>query len=201
MKAKALFELHENENVLQRLEGFRYQPDLIDTGYESVLLTKVRELPFREFEFHGHLGKRRIVSFGWRYDYSGRGRLQPAEEIPEFLLGLRSLAGSFAKLEPASLQQVLVTEYRRGAGIGWHRDKLVFGQVIGVSLLAPCVLRFRRKRSDEQKSRPTWERVNVFAQSRSAYLLNGPSRLEWEHSIAGVGEPRYSITFRSLRDA
>src|ERR1043166_7387395 len=114
MKAKALFELHENENVLQRLEGFRYQPDLIDTGYESVLLTKVRELPFREFEFHGYLGRRRIVSFGWRYDYSGRGRLQPAEDIPEFLLGLRSLAGSFAKLEPAPLQQVLVTEYRRG---------------------------------------------------------------------------------------
>ncbi len=201
MKAKALFETRENENALQKLEGFRYQPALIDTVYESVLLAQIRALPFREFEFHGYLGKRRIVSFGWRYDYSGRGGLQSAEEIPEFLLGLRSLAASFAKLEPASLQQTLVTEYRRGAGIGWHRDKPVFGQVIGVSLLAPCVLRFRRKRSDAQKMRPTWERVNVMAQSRSAYLLSGPSRWEWEHSIAGVDELRYSITFRSLREA
>jgi len=152
MKANALFETQENENALHRLEGFCYQPDLIDTESESELLTQIRELPFREFEFHGYLGKRRIVSFGWRYDYSGRGGLQPAEEVPEFLLGLRSLAASFAKLEPASLQQTLVTEYRRGAGIGWHRDKPVFGQVIGISLLAPCVLRFRRKRSETQKT-------------------------------------------------
>jgi alkylated DNA repair dioxygenase AlkB len=201
MKAKALFETRENENALQLLEGFRYQPDLIDTVYESVLLAKIRDLPFREFEFHGYLGKRRIVSFGWRYDYTGRGGLQPAEEIPEFLLSLRSLAASFANIEAASLQQALVTEYRRGAGIGWHRDKPVFSQTIGVSLLAPCVIRFRRKRSDERESRPTWERVNVFAEPRSAYLLSGPTRSEWEHSIAGVDELRYSITFRSLRVA
>jgi alkylated DNA repair dioxygenase AlkB len=199
MKAKSLFEVHENENALHRLEGFRYRPDLIDSAYESVLLARIRELAFREFEFHGYLGKRRIVSFGWRYDYSGRGGLQPADQIPEFLLELRALAASFAHLEPQSLQQTLVTEYRPGAGIGWHRDKPVFGQVVGVSLVAPCVIRFRRK-SEPRESRPAWERVNVLAQPRSAYLLNGPSRLEWEHSIAGVDELRYSITFRSLRE-
>jgi alkylated DNA repair dioxygenase AlkB len=173
---------------------------LIDEAYESVLIARIRELPFREFEFHGYLGKRRIVSFGWRYDYTGRGGLQQAEAIPKFLLELRSIAASFAKLQPASLQQVLVTEYRSGAGIGWHRDKPVFGQVIGVSLLTPCVIRFRRKRGGDQKVRATWERVNVFAQPRSAYLLSGAARLEWEHSIAGVDELRYSVTFRSLRE-
>jgi alkylated DNA repair dioxygenase AlkB len=200
MKAEALFETHENESALHKLEGFRYQPDLIDAVCEAALLAQLRELPFREFEFHGYLGKRRIVSFGWRYDYTGRGGLQPAEEIPEYLLRLRDVAASFANLEAASLQQTLVTEYRRGAGIGWHRDKPVFGQIIGISLLAPCVLRFRRKSSAAQKARARWDRVNVFAPSRSAYLLNGPSRLEWEHSIAGVDELRYSITFRSLRE-
>ena len=200
MKVKALFENQENENALRRLEGLRYQPDLIDSAYESLLLAHIRELPFHEFEFHGYLGKRRIVSFGWRYDYTGHGGLQEAEEIPEFLLDVRALAASFAKLDPASLQQALVTEYRPGAGIGWHRDKPVFGQVIGISLLAPCVIRFRRKRSEAQKARPAWDRVNVLAQSRSAYLLSGPSRLAWEHSIAGVDELRYSITFRSLRE-
>src|SRR5437763_13454108 len=98
MKAKALFESSENENALHKLGGFRYQPNLIDIACESALLTQIRELPFREFEFHGYLGKRRIVSFGWRYDYTGRGGLQPADEIPEFLFGLRSLAAAFAKL-------------------------------------------------------------------------------------------------------
>jgi len=36
---------------------------------------------------------------------------------------------------------VLINEYRPGAGIGWHRDKAQFDEVVGVSLLAPCCQR------------------------------------------------------------
>ncbi len=173
-------------------EGFRYQPALIEPSVEEVLLMRVRQLPFQEFDFHGYKGKRRVVSFGWKYEFSGGGQLRKADEIPEFLLDLRSRAASFAKLEPAAFQHVLVTEYRSGAGIGWHRDKSVFGEVVGISLLAPCVLRFRRKVNEK------WERVNVLAESRSAYHLTGPARAEWEHSILRVDELRYSITFRTM---
>lgn len=204
MKTKTLFECTGNEDAPYTLEGLRYQSGFIESVYESVLLGHIRELPFREFEFHGYLGKRRIVSFGWRYDYTGHTRLQPADEIPEFLLGLRGLAASFAKLEPASLQQVLVTEYRPGAGIGWHRDKPVFDRVVGISLLAPCIIRFRRKKMREEREprkRAAWDRVNLLAERCSAYLLTGSARSVWEHSIAGVDELRYSVTFRSLRDA
>ena len=129
----------------QRLEGFQYQAELIERAEEVALVARVRELPFREFEFHGYKGKRRVVSFGWKYEFSGGGELRKAEEIPEFLFSLRARAASFARLEPDAFQHVLVTEYGPGAGIGWHRDKAVFGQVVGVSLLAACVLRFRRK--------------------------------------------------------
>jgi alkylated DNA repair dioxygenase AlkB len=90
------------------------------------------------------------------------------------------------------LQHVLVTEYSPGAAIGWHRDKAVFGDVIGISLLSPCVFRLRRKVGT------TWERVSLTAEPRSAYLLRGPSRTEWEHSIPAVEALRYSITFRNL---
>lgn len=174
------------------LEGFRYRPDLIDRPGEDALIAHVRELPFREFEFHGYLGKRRVVSFGWQYDFSGGGALRKADDIPEFLLPLRERAARFAELEPEGLQHVLVTEYAPGAGIGWHRDKAVFGQVVGISLLAPCVLRFRRKVNDK------WARVNVPAEPRSAYLLSGPARFEWQHSILRVDALRYSITFRNV---
>ena len=34
----------------------------------------------------------------------------------------------------------------------------------------------------------------------SAYLLSGPARSEWEHSIPPVDATRYSITFRNLRE-
>ena len=174
-------------------EGFRYRPELIGPADESALLARVRALPFREFEFHGYTGKRRVVSFGWHYDFSAR-HLRKAEDIPEYLLALREAAAAFAGLGPGEFPHVLVTEYGPGAGIGWHRDKGVFGRVVGVSLLAPCMLRFRRAAGPRK-----WERANVEAAPRSAYLLSGPARGEWEHSIPPVDAPRYSITFRTLR--
>ena len=174
--------------------GLRYQPALISSGDEAALVAHVRELPFREFEFHGYLGKRRVVSFGWKYDF-GSQRLQKAEKIPDYLVSLRALAALFANLEPEAFEQVLVTEYADGAGIGWHRDKAVFGQVVGISLLAPCTLRFRRKVRGE------WERANLLTEPRSAYHLSGPARSEWEHSISRVDTLRYSITFRSMAPA
>ena len=180
-----------NEPNLNELEGFSYRPALLDQAEEEALLTHVRNLPFREFEFHGYTGKRRVVSFGWKYDFSGQ-KLREADELPEFLWSLRARAASFAKLEPEAFEQALVTEYKSGAGIGWHRDKGVFGEVVGVSLLAPCILRFRRK--VDQK----WNRINVLAEARSAYHLTGPSRTEWQHSILRVDALRYSITFRTM---
>jgi len=174
--------------------GFRYRPELISAADESVLVARVGELPFREFEFHGYTGKRRVVSFGWHYDFSGR-QLMKADDIPDFLLALRRVAAAFAGLEAEALRHVLVTEYGPGAGIGWHRDKSVFGETVGVSLLSPCVLRLRR-RVGERK----WERVNLTAEPRSAYLLSGPARAEWEHSIPAVDALRYSVTFRNLRE-
>ncbi|HKP47586.1 MAG TPA: alpha-ketoglutarate-dependent dioxygenase AlkB [Pyrinomonadaceae bacterium] len=198
-----------NVELAQTLEGFRYRNSLIDTSEERGLIERIREFPFREFDFHGYKGKRRVVSFGWRYDFSGQ-RLQKADDIPEFLLPLRATAAAFAGLEPAAMQHVLVTEYSPGAGIGWHRDKAVFGQVVGVSLLTSCILRFRREENDGRmtkasgssasKSKRNWQRVNVLAEPRSAYHLTGPARLEWQHSILRVESLRYSITFRNMRE-
>ena len=90
---------------------------------------------------------------------------------------------------------MLVTEYGPGAGIGWHRDKAVFGEVVGSSLLSPCIFRLRRAVSKKK-----WERVNLVAEPRSAYLLSGAVRSAWEHSIPRMDALRYSITFRNLRE-
>lgn len=185
------FEGDKRETRRNFPEGFQYHPALIDPSREEALVACIRELPFREFEFHGYLGKRRIVSFGWHYDFSGQ-KLRKADDIPEFLLAIRTLAAPLANLEPSEFQHVLVTEYSPGAGIGWHRDKAVFGHVVGISLLAPCVLRFRRKAGEK------FERANVPIEPRSAYVLTGPARSVWQHSISRVDELRYSITFRNV---
>lgn len=181
------------ETTAKDLEGFRYRSSFIDEADEIALISHVRELPFREFDFHGFKGKRRVVSFGYHYDFSGQ-QLRKTEDVPDFLLPLRARAADFANLAPESLSHALVTEYALGAGIGWHRDRSVFGEVIGISLVSTCVLRFRRK--SEEK----WERVKVPAAPRSAYHLSGPARLVWQHSISPMETLRYSITFRSMRE-
>lgn len=172
-------------------DGFKYQTDIISAEFERMLLASIQALPFKQFEFHGFVGHRRTVSFGWSYDFAHE-KLQPAEPIPKFLLKLRETAAAFAGLRPEELQQVLVTEYGVGAAIGWHRDKGVFGQVVGISLLSPCRFRLRRKVGAK------WERVTIDAAPRSAYLLTGPARSEWEHSIPEVDAVRYSVTYRNL---
>jgi alkylated DNA repair dioxygenase AlkB len=175
-------------------DGFAYATDVVSRETERDVVARVRALPFREFEFHGYTGKRRVVSFGWRYDFEARV-LHRVDDMPPFLAALRETAAGAANLAPEALQHVLVTEYAPGAGIGWHRDKDVFGEVVGISLLAPCTFRLRRA------SGTGWERASIVAEPRSAYVLRGPARTEWEHSIPPVDALRYSLTYRNLRDA
>ena len=175
-------------------DGFRYSADVIDVGTEASVLEQVRALPFRDFEFQGYTAKRRIISFGWQYHFEAR-RLRKADDMPPFLLDLREHAARFAGMTPSQLQHVLVMEYGPGAAIGWHRDKSVFGQIVGISLLSPCTFRLRRA-----SAAGGWERVSLTAEPRSAYLLSGAARDEWEHSIPGVEQLRYSVTFRNLRE-
>jgi alkylated DNA repair dioxygenase AlkB len=173
-------------------EGFKYEADLVSAEEERSLVAVFADLPFRDFEFQGYVGKRRVVSFGWQYDFNTR-ELRRTEDMPAFLLPLRDKAAAFAGLAGAALQHVLITEYGPGAAIGWHKDKAVFGEVVGISLLSPCNFRFRRKAGTK------WERASLIAEPRSAYLLRGASRTDWEHSIPAVERLRYSITFRNLR--
>jgi alkylated DNA repair dioxygenase AlkB len=173
-------------------EGFEYRADFLSAAEERELVNAFAALSFEEFKFHGFLGKRRVVSFGWQYDFN-EGGLRSTEEIPTFLLPIRDRAAGFAGRAPPDLQQALLTEYQPGAAIGWHKDKSVFGEVVGVSLVSPCVFRFRRKTGDG------WQRASLTAEPRSVYLLTGSSRTEWEHSIPAVDCLRYSITFRTLQ--
>lgn len=173
-------------------EGLTYAPDLISPAEEADLVVRLETLPFKPFEFQGFVGKRETVSFGWSYRFDGSG-LAEAEPIPDWLLPIRSKAADFARLEPDTLEHALLIRYGESAGLGWHRDRPVFGDVIGISLLSPAPLRFRRRQGDK------WQRFTLKAEPRSVYLLRGPARSEWEHSLAPVDALRYSITFRTMK--
>lgn len=96
----------------------------------------------------GYTGKRRVVSFGWHYDFSGR-HLRKADDIPDFLLALRPVA-ALARMKPEQLQHVLATGYGPGAGI--RRDG---------RRLAPLAVRAAPAAEGGEKK---WERVNVEAE-------------------------------------
>jgi alkylated DNA repair dioxygenase AlkB len=172
-------------------EGFRYHPDVLSVEEEKALARELASLPFKPFDFHGYLANRQVVSFGSRYDYDRRAVVE-APPFPPFLLALRSKVAVLFDRPEDAFRQVLINEYRPGAGIGWHRDKAQFDEVVGVSLLAPCSLRFRRKAG------ASWERAALTVEPRSAYLLSGQARTLWEHSIPALDQLRYSITLRTL---
>lgn len=144
--------------------------------------------PFRFGPWTGH---RRTRSFGWHYDFA-RGGLGEAEPMPGWLVEVRSAMADAFGLGEEAFVQVLVIRYDPGAGIGWHRDRPAFGQVMGLSLGAPATLRLRRRVDGG------FERAALPLVPGEAYVLDGAARREWEHSIVPMAETRWSITFRTL---
>ena len=172
-------------------QGLRYRPDFLTEAEEQALAAALGQLPLKPFEFHGYLGNRRVLSFGLRYDYSRRG-VELAAPPPPIFDTLRPRIAEFAGRNPEEFRQIGINEYRPGAGIGWHKDKPEFGDVVGISLLSPVRMRFRKR------SGKGWMRASHLLEARSIYILTGEARQQWEHSIAPVSSLRYSLTFRTL---
>jgi alkylated DNA repair protein (DNA oxidative demethylase) len=173
--------------------GLAYREELISEAEERALTDQLDAVDLAPFRFHGWLGNRKTKSFGWRYDFDDSSFTR-TEPIPEWLAPLRDQAAVFAKLRPTNFAHVLLARYDPGAGIGWHRDRDVFDQVVGVSLGSSATLRFR------QRTPTAFRRASLELAPRSAYLLSGESRWEWEHRITPGDRLRFSITFRAFSD-
>jgi alkylated DNA repair dioxygenase AlkB len=176
-----------------RIAGLDYREEVITDADEAALIGHLDAIDLSPFRFHGWLGNRKTKSFGWRYDFDDAS-FAPTEAIPDWLTSLRETAARFAGLQPNDFAHVLLARYDPGAGIGWHRDRDVFENVVGISLGTDATLRFRRRKSGG------FDRANLDVQPRSAYLLSGEARWEWEHRIVPGEQRRFSITFRTLSD-
>src|SRR4051794_25911467 len=174
-------------------DGLIYRDDFLSADEEERLLRVIGGLDFDEFVMRGQAARRTVRSFGWRYRFDERVLL-PGDPLPRSLAFVRQRAEQLAGVAPGAFEQALVTRYPPGATIGWHRDAPPFGPTItGVSLAAPCRMRFQRVLDEvryvhEQVLRP-----------RSAYVLAGTARSAWEHSIPATEHLRYSITFRTIK--
>jgi alkylated DNA repair dioxygenase AlkB len=186
MRQQSLFAVREIP------EGLMFKSDFLTIQEERDLFALLQTLPFYEFNLHGVAAKRRVLHFGLRYALESR-MLSTAPEIPSQFEPIRRRAAAFAGIAPDEFSQILVNEYRPGAGIGWHHDSPAFGIVAGISLGATCTMRFQEG-SGEQRRTSARE-----LPSRSIYLLTGEARNLWQHRNAPICELRYSITLRTLR--
>ena len=181
-------------------DGFAYDAAFMSVDEEAALLHHIQALPFTHVEMRGGVARRRTAHFGWKYGYYSR-RTAPGEPLPSFLLPCRARAAQWTGRDPEAFVEALVTEYPPGAPIGWHRDAPMFGDIIGISLGASCRMKFRPYVSPQdlvsgRAPRRTTHEMDLAP--RSAYLLTGVVRRDFEHSIPPVAALRYSITFRTL---
>ena len=176
-----------------QIAGLDYREDFIDRDEERALVEQVQAMELAPFRFHGWTGNRKTQSYGWRYDFDDAS-FRPTEPIPKWLQPLRDKAAALAEVDRADIAHALIARYDPGAGIGWHKDRTVFERVVGVSLSSSATLRFR------QRTGSGFTRFSLPVEPRSAYLLWGEARHDWEHSIVPGDELRFSITFRTLSD-
>ncbi len=176
-----------------RLAGLEYREGFITRDEEAALLVRLQAMDLAPFRFQGWTGNRKTQSYGWRYDFDDAS-FRPTEPIPQWLDFLRDKAAVLAGVKSDEIVHALVARYDSGAGIGWHKDRSVFERVVGVSLGSSATLRFR------QRTASGFRRFSLPVEPRSAYLLSGEARHDWEHRIVPGDELRFSITLRTLSD-
>src|SRR5215831_16147214 len=179
-------------------EGFRYTDEFITRDEEQALKVHIAGVEFSAFEMRGVVACRGVAFFGSAYD----ARSTPTTDMPGFLLPLRARLAEWVGVDADDFAMALINEYTRGAPIGWHRDAPQYGIVTGVSLLTPCRMKLRPYISPsahikDSPPRKTTHEVELLP--RSAYVMSGAARRDYEHSIPAVAALRYSITFRTLR--
>ncbi|HEX5766028.1 MAG TPA: alpha-ketoglutarate-dependent dioxygenase AlkB [Woeseiaceae bacterium] len=175
-------------------DGLWYRPDFITPEEEAGLLGAIAALPLQEAHYKEWTAKRRIVSYGGRYDFS-RNKLLEAEPVPQFLHPLRERVAQWCEISPTRFSHAMIAEYRPGTQLGWHRDVPNFDCIAGVSLSGPARMRFRPYPPQKGKGRAT---LALDLQPRSVYMLRGTARWDWQHAISPTKSLRYSITFRTL---
>jgi alkylated DNA repair dioxygenase AlkB len=177
-------------------QGLLYRPEFVTRDEEATLIEAIAPLPLREAKFREYFAKRRVVHFhadtdAPRYDDGGIDSFSSGP-LPPFVAALRDKVAGWIGVAPADFVHALVSEYRPGTPIGWHRDKPAYGVVVGLSLAGWGRMRFRP--CEAKDARHT---VALDLAPRSVYVMRDAIRWQWQHSMLPTKALRYSITLRT----
>jgi len=149
---------------------------------------------------------RRVLHFGWKYNYSSGSTRERAEEFPLVIATLRDLIAEVWSEAPdgfdiESLDQCIVNRYLPGQGIGAHIDSESYGgTIVCFTFLGSREMEFTQG-SDTHR---------VYTTPGSMYVMIGESRYEWKHQMRPrksdtvngrrvSRETCFSVTFRGVR--
>jgi hypothetical protein len=189
---KSLFRISVKAEDIPAISGLEYRPEYISPAEEVALTAAIDAEPWDT------TWERRRQLYGGMYGTS------PAETAPVPAWGLQLAEHIFADgFTARSFDHMLVNEYCPGQGIALHRDYEPFDRTVAsLSLLAPCVMQFRKMESGETES--------LLLEPRSLLVLSDEARYDWQHGIARrkndiwqririPRERRLSVTFRTRR--
>jgi alkylated DNA repair dioxygenase AlkB len=175
------------------IPGLRYLPDYLEATEHDTVLAAVAEVSWQD------VGGRRIQYYGHWYSLD-RGGVYRVGDLPVWANDL-ALKIHRDGLMPYVADQVIATEYRPGEGIRPHVDAPLFEDVIvGVALGSTCVMEFMHGGAQVRE---------MLLEPRSAIVLSGEVRREWQHAIPARAEDewrgrslprgrRVSLTFRKM---
>lgn len=163
--------------------GLQFEPQFIDAAAERALLEVAAALPLQQARFKIYTARRRVHHFA-------------PDALPPALQSLRDRLAAWAGIDGADFVHAMVSEYRAGTPLGWHRDAPQYELIVGVSFGGHARLRLRPWPAVDPKKDDI---VALDLVPRSAYLMRGPARWAWQHSVPPVPGLRYSVTMRTAR--
>ena len=189
----------KNEEAIEEIRGLRYIADYITESQHDWLLETIDKQQWSYF------GKRRVQHYGQRYDYSEQKKNDDREvtEFPEWLKRLCLKLHNDGHM-PKIANQVLISEYQSGQGIGDHTDKEVcfMDTICILSLSSSCVMNLTLT-SDKTQKIPIWLAPG------SLTVLSAEAKNRWMHGIPArktdvwedrkyARQRRVSLSFRRL---
>lgn len=191
--------LPSNEAAVDKIHGLQYIPNYITEFQHDWLLDQIDKQEWHSF------AKRRAQHYGPKYDYK-TGKLKHdtcPNDLPEWLQRLSHKLHKDGYM-PEVANQVLVSEYQPGQGIGGHIDREPWFKdtIIALSLGSSCIMEFTNQYDRTKK-------VAVWLARRSIAVLREAARYTWLHGIPArksdvwdgrkyARQRRVSLTFRSV---
>lgn len=190
--------------------GFAYHHGFLSAAEEQELLVWAAAVATRPSRYGDYAALRRTASF--RLGNRGAEE-QESAQAPELLTRLAERVARFVGRDASAFPHALLTEYPPGAPMGWHRDAPPWRVIYGVSLGAPCRFFLRPLSADARYAsrqalgslggaalaRPAGDStLRLTLEPRSLYVIAGPARSVWQHSLPPVKALRYSITLRTM---